>query len=177
MSFLLRCRPVFNGHGRLATRKGAFIVDGSAREEALERLDVLVGEWAVEADFPGLAAPPARSVFEWTLDGRFLVQRTEIPLSGVPDSMAIVAVDPEAGGYTQHYFDARGVVRVYAMTFAGGVWRLLREAPDFSPLSFRQRFTGYVGDDGNTIRGTWEMANDGSTTWEKDFALTYRRSG
>ncbi|MEW2403298.1 hypothetical protein [Streptomyces sp. NPDC046862] len=151
-------------------------MDGAPRDEALERLDVLVGEWAVEVDFPGLAAPAARSVFEWTLDGRFLVQRTEVPLAEAPDSMAIVAVDPETGRYTQHYFDARGVVRVYAMTLADGVWRLLRETPDFSPLAFRQRFTGYVSDDGNTIRGTWEMSNEGSTGWERDFALTYRRS-
>ncbi|WP_461071165.1 hypothetical protein [Streptomyces pseudoechinosporeus] len=151
-------------------------MDEAARQEALERLDVLVGEWEVEADFPGLAAPAARSVFEWTLDGRFLVQRTEIPQTEVPDSMAIVAVDPETGAYTQHYFDSRGVVRVYAMTFAGGVWRLLRETPDFSPLPFRQRFTGQVGDDGNTIRGVWEKSYDSSAAWEKDFELTYRRS-
>lgn len=151
-------------------------MDGAARDEALERLGVLVGEWAVEVDFPGLTAPTARSVFEWTLDGRFLVQRTEVPLAEAPDSMAMVAVDPETGQYTQHYFDTRGVVRVYAMTFAEGVWRLLREAPDFSPLAFRQRFTGHVSDDGDTIHGTWEMANDGSAPWEHDFALTYHRS-
>ncbi|WP_344393226.1 hypothetical protein [Streptomyces vastus] len=150
-------------------------MDESARQEVLERLDVLVGEWMVEADFPGLAAPAARSAFEWTLDGRFLVQRTEIALAEAPDSMAIVAVDPETGAYTQHYFDSRGVVRVYAMTFADGVWRLLREAPDFSPLAFRQRFTGRVSEDGDTIRGTWEMSSDGSASWEKDFELTYRR--
>lgn len=51
----------------------------TARQEALKRLDVLVGEWVVEAEFPGLEVPPGRSVFEWTLDGQFLVQRTEAP--------------------------------------------------------------------------------------------------
>lgn len=152
-------------------------MDVSARQEALERLDMLVGEWAVEAEFPGLDALAARSVFEWTLDGRFLVQRTEIPLAEAPDSMSIVAVDPETGAYTQHYFDTRGVVRVYAMTLADGVWRLLREAPDFSPLDFRQRFTGRISDDGDTIRGEWEIARDGGVAaWERDFTLTYRRS-
>lgn len=75
-------------------------MDGSARQEALERLDVLVGEWVVEADFPGLDTPAARCVFEWTLDGRFLVQRTEIPVAEAPDSMAIIAADPETGAYT-----------------------------------------------------------------------------
>ncbi|NGO13073.1 hypothetical protein G5C60_37100 [Streptomyces sp. HC44] len=52
-------------------------------------------------------------------------------MAEAPDSMAIVAADPETGAYTQHYFDSRGVIRVYAMTFADGVWRLLRETPDF----------------------------------------------
>ena len=144
------------------------------RQEALKRLDVLVGEWVVEAEFPGLEVPPGRSVFEWTLDGRFLVQRTEAP-NPAPDSMAIIAVDPETGGYTQHYYDSRGVVRLYAMTFADGVWQLLRETPDFSPLDFRQRYVGRIDDDGDTIRGAWETAKGESAPWEQDFPLTYRK--
>ncbi|WP_037683522.1 hypothetical protein [Streptomyces cellulosae] len=152
-------------------------MDGSVPREALKRLDVLVGEWVVEPHFPGLAAPAGRSVFEWALDGRFLVQRSEIPVPEAPDSTAVVATDPQTGAYTQHYFDSRGVVRLYAMTFADGVWRLLRETPDFSPLAFRQRFTGLVADDGDTIQGTWETSPaDGPAAWERDFTLTYRRS-
>lgn len=150
-------------------------MDESARQQALERLEILVGAWEVEAEFPGQTVPAGRSVFEWALDGSFLIQRNEVPVPEAPDSMAIIAVDPETGAYTQHYFDSRGVVRVYAMTFADGVWELLREEADFSPLSFRQRFTGRVGADGDTIRGGWELAKDGAAAWEKDFELTYRR--
>ncbi|MGW2723750.1 hypothetical protein [Streptomyces sp. NPDC001492] len=146
----------------------------AAQQEALERLDVLVGEWVVEAEFPGLQVPPGRSVFEWTLDGQFLVQRMEAP-NPAPDSMAIIAVDPETGGYTQHYYDSRGVVRLYAMTFAEGIWQLLRDTPDFSPLDFRQRYTARVGEDGNTIRGVWEILRDDSDGWQQDFPLSYRR--
>jgi len=153
-------------------------VVATAEREALERrLDVLVGEWVLEADFPGLEAPPGRCVFEWTLDGRFLVQRTEAP-SPAPASLSVIAVDPDTGGYTQHYYDSRGVVRVYAMTFADGVWQLLREKPDFSPLAFRQRYVGRLGEDGDTISGAWERGPaDGSGEWERDFGLTYRRRG
>jgi len=150
------------------------MMGAAAQQEALERLDVLVGEWVVEAEFPGLEVPPGRSVFEWTLDRRFLVQRTEAP-NPAPDSMAVIAVDPETGGYTQHYYDSRGVVRLYAMTFAEKTWQLLREAPDFSPLDFRQRYTAQVGEDGNTIRGVWEMWRDDSDGWQQDFPLAYRR--
>jgi len=67
------------------------------------------------------------------------------------------------------------VVRLYAMTFADGVWTLTRELPDFTPLEFRQRFTGTFGSDGSTISGAWEKGRDGGE-WEHDFALTYRRA-
>ena len=159
------------------------IVTGN-RPEALARLDIFVGEWVVEARFPGKSAPPgaagdgpvARSWFEWALDGQFLLQRTEVPVPEAPDGLMIVSADPETGAYTQHYYDSRGVVRLYAMSFADGVWTLTRESPDFTPLVFRQRFTGTFGADGNTISGAWETGHDDGQ-WEHDFALTYRRAG
>jgi hypothetical protein len=157
-------------------RAGVIIV-AENRPEALARLDVFVGEWVVEARFPAGPLPPqARSRFEWVLDGRFLLQRIEIPVSEAPDGLMIVSADLETGGYTQHYYDSRGVVRLYAMTFGDGVWTLTRESPDFTPLDFRQRFTGTFSDDGNTISGAWETRHD-SGEWEHDFALTYRRVG
>jgi hypothetical protein len=159
------------------------IVTGN-RSEALARLDVFVGEWVVEAWFPGQPAPPgasgdgpvARSWFEWAPGRQFLLQRIEIPVLEAPDSLIIVSADPETGAYTQHYYDSRGVVRLYAMSFADGVWMLTRESPDFTPLDFRQRFTGTFSADGNTISGAWETGRDDGQ-WEHDFALTYRRAG
>ena len=62
------------------------------------------------------------------------------------------------------------------MTFADGVWTLTRESPDFTPLGFRQRFTGTFSEDQNTITGAWESARN-DAGWEHDFALTYRRDG
>jgi hypothetical protein len=155
------------------------------RADALARLGVFIGDWSIEARFPGHEPAPsgpagrgpmARSRFEWALGGQFLLQHTEVPVPEAPDSLAIVGADPRTGGYIQHYYDARGVVRLYAMGFAGGVWTLTRESPDFSPLDFRQRFTGTFSEDGNTITGAWEKCPDGGE-WEHDFALTYRRAG
>jgi hypothetical protein len=154
------------------------------RADALARLDVFIGDWSIEARFPGRqpapsgaagSGPTVRSWFEWALGGRFLLQHTEVPIPEAPDSLAIVSTDPRTGGYTQHYYDSRGVVRLYAMSFADGVWTLTREAPDFSPLDFRQRFTGTFSEDGNTITGAWEKGRDDGE-WEHDFALTYRRA-
>jgi hypothetical protein len=142
----------------------------------LERLAPFLGEWSLEARFPG--APPSdlrgRVVFEEILGGPFLAERSEVPHPDAPDGFKIVAPDPGGDAYTQHYFDSRGVVRLYAMTFADGAWMLLREKPDFSPLSFSQRFTGRFSDDGETIDGRWEQSTDGAP-WELDFELIYTR--
>jgi hypothetical protein len=142
-------------------------------------LELLVGEWSVQAVAPW--APPSdlrgRTVFDWMTGGKFLVQRWEVPIDEAPDGLAVIGSDPEnSGGYLQHYFDSRGVARVYSMGFDDGVWTLSRTTADFSPLDFAQRFTGTVSENGRTIRGHWELAHDGST-WEHDFELVYTRVG
>jgi hypothetical protein len=134
----------------------------------MEPLVSLVGEWRIEA-FGGAG----RCIFEWDLGGAFLVQRTEVDLPEAPSTLSVIALGPEGEGFTQHYFDSRGVVRTYSMTFADGEWTLLRESEDFSPLDFRQRYTGRFSEDGKRIHGTWEI-NEGGT-WDKDFDLNYVR--
>jgi len=151
-----------------------------ARSLAGTELAKLVGEWSMRPEFPNL--PPveadARVRFEWMAGERFLVQRWEIPsVPEAPDGIAIIGPDPEReGGFLQHYFDTRGVARVYRMSLEDGVWTLWREAPDFSPLDFKQRYTGMMSADGASITGAWEICHDGET-WEKDFDLTYARVG
>lgn len=150
-----------------------------ARSVALARLEPLIGNWRMEASFPMAAPVPAAgaddsaacALFEWALGGQFVVQRATAP-TPAPDSLAIIRFDPGSASYSQHYFDSRGVVRVYAMTFDDRVWTLLRNSPDFSPLDFAQRFTGTFSDDDRSIVGRWESSQDGST-WEHDFDLTY----
>ena len=85
----------------------------------------------------------------------------------------IVAPGAADGEYVVHYFDARGVSRIYAMTFDGGRWTLLRDAPDFSEFAFAQRFVADVESD--VIRGRWETAPEKGAPWELDFELTYTR--
>lgn len=143
---------------------------------ALRPLTPLIGTWTVEASFPGAepTGPAGRTEFDWAVGGTYLVQRTHIDIPHAPDSMCIVSNDLARGCYRQHYFDSRGVVRVYEMRFLDGEWTLLREEHDFSPLDFSQRFTGRLSDDGNTIEGEWEIAHD-RATYEHDFFLTYKR--
>jgi hypothetical protein len=151
-------------------------MDPVAHKAAMERLEPLVGEWSLDAAFPGVprTGPIGRTVLKWTLDGQFLIQHSEISHPAAPVGFCIVGFDLEAKEYVQHYFDSRGVARVYEMTFDDGVWELTRRTPDFSPLDFLQRFVGTLSADGKTIEGAWETSKDGST-WERDFGLTYRR--
>jgi hypothetical protein len=150
-------------------------MDEQAERAAMEALEPLVGEWNLEPRF-SFAVPDdatGRVTFEWMKGGRFLVERWEISIPEAPDGIAIIGPDG-GGGYLQHYFDSRGVARVYRMTLAEGLWTLHRTTPDFSPLDFSQRYSGRFSEDGDSIEGAWEISHDGET-WEKDFDLTYRR--
>jgi hypothetical protein len=149
------------------------------RSAALAALDVFVGEWAMAAGFdqtpPPAGAGEARVVFEWLAGEQFLIERWQVPFPEAPDGIAIIGLDPASDGqYLQHYFDSRGVARVYAMTLADNVWTLRRDAADLSPLDFRQRYVGTISDDGRRIAGAWEICHDGSS-WEHDFDLSYEK--
>jgi hypothetical protein len=147
--------------------------DGSG----IERLAVFAGEWDLQAEFPGVAREDARgsAVFEWMAGQRLLVQHVTVAHPDAPDSLAVFAENPNrAGEFVQHYFDSRGVVRLYDMTFDGTNWTLSRTRPDFSPLHFQQRFIGTFSPNRNTIDGRWEICEDG-INWRVDFPLTFQR--
>ncbi len=143
---------------------------------AMEALEPLVGEWIMEARFEHI--PPGgeagRVTFEWMPGKEFLVQRWQVPHPDAPDGIAIIGPNPQGEGYLQHYFDTRGVARVYEMSFMAEAWTLERNTEDFSPLDFVQRFRGSLNEDGSKIEGAWEICHDGST-WQHDFDLIYTR--
>jgi hypothetical protein len=82
----------------------------------------------------------------------------------------IIGVGPDPETFEQHYYDSRGVARVYQMSLNEGTWKLWREAP-----GFHQRYTGVFSEDGNRIMGAWEKSADGSE-WKHDFELSYIKS-
>jgi hypothetical protein len=140
-------------------------------------LEPLIGTWELAAEFPTGegAGVPGRTTFEWLLGRAFVLQRAEVDHPAAPDGHIILAPDPtRPDGWTQHYFDSRGVVRRYEMTFDGREWTLLRQTADDSPLDFRQRYVGRLSDDARTIDGQWEIDDGGG--WRTDFRLTYRRA-
>jgi hypothetical protein len=148
-------------------------------QDPIKRLSAFIGNWSVEASLPD--GPPmdlrGRQEFEFMPGGGFLVQRWEVPHPAPnPHGIALIGFDVDRSIYMQHYFDCRGIARVYQMSFADGVWKLWRDSADFSPLDFAQRFTGRFTEDGQTISGRWEKSLDGSG-WQHDLDLSYRKLG
>ena len=141
----------------------------------VEELEPLVGEWVLEGANRLDPSDPLRGSvsFEWMEGGRWLVQRWSTEVEIFPDGIALFGPDASGEGLVQHYFDSRGVARVYGTSLEDGVWKLWREEGDDD---FWQRFSGALSDDGATISGAWEIAEDKST-WRHDFDLTYRRLG
>ena len=127
---------------------------------------------------PGVELPDvdARVTFEWVGEQAFVLERWTVPIPEAPDGLAVIRWDEGRGTFLQHYFDERGVARVYEMTLGDGVWTLERTKPDFSDFNFSQRFAGTFSDDGKRIDGTFEIAHD-HETWEKDFDVVYTRLG
>jgi hypothetical protein len=149
-------------------------MDGNGTAVAHERLGLLVGRWDVELTHPDLPEGHGRGTMqvEWGPGGRFIVQRSRPDDPRFPDSLCVVGWDEDAGSYLQHYFDSRGVCRIFRMTLAPGTWRLERDDdPDF-----HQRFVGTISPDNATIEGAWERSSDQGATWELDFPMSYRRA-
>ena len=137
---------------------------------ALQPLSRLVGNWKSVGSHPTLPnALHGQTSFEWLEGGAFLRMVSQVDEPGVPSSIAIFGSDDAAETFFMLYFDERGVSRKYEATLHDNVWKLWRNAPEFS-----QRFTGTFDASGDTIVGVWEMAEDGST-WKRDLEMTYTR--
>lgn len=145
-----------------------------AKEPSLQVLNALVGEWGIEASHPMVSSTVVHghSVFEWLEGEKFLIVRARLDHLDFPDSISIIG---DTEGLRMHYFDSRGVARIYQMSIMDGVWKLWRDTADFSPLDFAQRFVGTFSNDDKTIDGRWEICRD-DATWEDDLQITYRRT-
>jgi hypothetical protein len=142
---------------------------GADRHPELDGFEALIGEWTTEAThpaFPSLVVH-GESMFEWLEGGRFLIQRSRNEHPDFPDALAVFGA-PD-GELVMHYYDSRGVYRVYQTSMRDGVWRFSRDVPGFA-----QRLTGTLEDGGNTIVCVSQLCTDGST-WADDLAITYRR--
>ena len=153
-------------------------------DPTLAQLARLVGTWTTEASHPALPGVVVHGTVEaeWLEGERFLIQRARTDHADFPDSVSILGfterdrVGGAAGSelaseprLTMHYFDSRGVFRVYEVSVEHGGLRFLRNAPGFS-----QRFSGTFEDGDRTLTGRWQSCED-DVHWADDLQITYRR--
>lgn len=146
------------------------------RNQAMARLDVLVGSWQTTMRNAWFLEPPdhrvpGTAVGEWLSDA-FVVFRWTMtgPVGEATSEMILVLGRSDAlDAYTALYHDERGVCRVFDMTLDGSHWVLSREDPDMF-----QRFIADIGPD--RIEGSWEASDDHGSTWRKDFDLDFQRA-
>jgi hypothetical protein len=141
----------------------------------------LVGAWTTEATHPAFPGTTVRGAAEvqWLEGERFLIFRARTDHPDFPDSISIIG---DTGGLQMHYFDSRGVHRIYEVHVTQDGWEFARDAAgrdapeigrDTPPFS--QRLTLTFEDDDDTMAGRSKISSD-DKTWRDDLQITYRRS-
>jgi hypothetical protein len=98
----------------------------------------------------------------------------------MPDSVSIIGGAPDGEPQPMHYFDSRGVKRLFMTALEGSTWKWWR-APgeDWNGPNgpgFNQRFVGEISADGKKIQGRFERGmGDAGDQWEIDFPISYVR--
>jgi hypothetical protein len=149
----------------------------------VESFERLLGEWHGDGTFEIDGAPRELSqVMTIERLGAWLVLRTVSEPAEVPDSIAIIGGAPDSEQQPMHYFDVRGVKRLFMMQLEGSTWTISRapgedwNGPD-GP-GFNQRYIAEIAADGRTITGRWERGmGERGDQWETDVPIDYRRVG
>jgi hypothetical protein len=146
----------------------------------MKQFDRLIGEWHVEGEIP--IDPPMKVSGEAKIDrlGAFIVFSSVAEPAEVPDSLSVIGGARDDEPQPMHYFDSRGVKRLFMTAVEGSTWKIWRapgedwNGPD-GP-GFNQRFIGEISADGRTIEARWERGmGDAGDDWELDFPITYIR--
>ena len=150
----------------------------------LKPLARLVGSWTTEAPHPAMPGVIVHGTVavEWREGKQFLLHRARTDHADFPDALSVIgdderdraddAVPTRDRGETRlsmHYFDSRGVFRLYQVSADEKSWRFWRDSPGFS-----QRFTGTFADGGDTIVGVSRLRTT-DDRWNDDLKITYRR--
>jgi hypothetical protein len=130
----------------------------------MSALDRLLGTWGFTMHHSAMSeSVTGRQRYERVLDGAFVLLHWTYDHTDFPDAMALLSDD------RYHYFDVRGITRVFELEVDDDGWSMIHLHADFS-----QRSTGrFRGPD--VIDSTGEMSHDNGVTWQPDFTMTYRR--
>ena len=149
---------------------------GTALESLGRRL---VGRWTTEAKHPAMPGTTiaGSSQFEW-LDGeQFLIFRSHYDHPDFPDAISIIG---DTDGLQMHYFDTRGVHRLFELTVSGESWMIAMSSDAHSrswasgdrPFSQRMTFTFEQAD--QKMSGKGELSYD-DVNWDDDLEVVCQR--
>ncbi|WP_161883214.1 hypothetical protein [Deinococcus alpinitundrae] len=101
--------------------------------------------------------------YERVLGGAFVMQHWSDDHPDFPDALSLLSETQS------HYFDVRGIVRMFDLRLDDAGWTMVHLDQDFSQR-FETRFEG-----ADALQGTGEASSDGGITWRPDFTITSRR--
>ena len=143
-------------------------------------MDRLLGEWdtagSMDVDGRTIAITGHTSIEPL---GEFVVLRTTVQPAEFPDSVSIIGGAPADAPAPMHYFDERGVQRLYLSSVEADRWviELADTELGMSP-GFEQRYVGEISADGSRITGAWERGvGESDHRWEVDFTFDFVRVG
>lgn len=140
----------------------------------------LVGRWTTEGTHPAVPGTviSGSSQVEWLEGERFLIYRTQYEHADFPDAISIIG---DTDGLHMHYFDSRGVHRLFELTVADDGWAIVMDrhsharsfASNDAPFSQRMTYTFEHADQEMSVKG--RLSYD-DVNWDDDLEITYRRA-
>jgi len=130
----------------------------------MSALDRLLGSWEFTMQHAAMTeSVSGRQRYERVLDGAFVLLHWTYDHPDFPDALALLSDE------RCHYFDVRGITRVFNLEVDAAGWSMIRLDEEFSQR-FSARFSGP-----DVMECTGETSNDNGVTWQPDFTMTYRR--
>ena len=128
-------------------------------------LERLLGSWDITMHHSAMTEPVrGRQHYERVLDGAYVRLDWTYDHPDFPDALALLSEEE------MHYFDVRGVTRVFDVELSESGWSMVRLDPGFS-----QRYTAlFRGADAMEANG--DRSEDGGRTWQPDFTMTWVRA-
>ena len=130
----------------------------------MSALDRLLGIWECTMHHSAMSEPvTGRQRYERVLDGTFVLQHYTYDHPDLPGAMALLSDD------RYHYFDVRGIARVFELDVDEAGWSMIRLDDNFSQRS-TARFRGP-----DVVESIEEVSHDNGVTWQPDFTMAYQR--
>lgn len=130
----------------------------------MSRLDRLLGDWEFTMDHSAMAEPiTGQQRYEHVLEGAFVLHQWNYDHPDFPNAMAVLSNN------RYHYFDVRGITRIFDVEVDDDGWSMIRLDPDFSQR-YRARFVS-----SDVIETTGDASYDNGVTWQHDFTMTCNR--